>query len=148
MLDPYQTTTLHRIGAEALQQRTTALPGRSLPDVVNTQPGWLLEANGILHPRGSEYQTQFVVDGLGIGDEGHTDDAAIVNAVLALAHSLGLNVTAEGIETPEQLSRLRALGCTSAQGYYLSRPLPAADLCAWLRRHRADADSRPTRHAA
>jgi outer membrane receptor protein involved in Fe transport len=32
--------------------------------VVNTQPGWLLEANGILHPRGSEYQTQYVVDGL------------------------------------------------------------------------------------
>src|SRR5438445_915213 len=68
MLDPYQTTTLHRLGAEALQQRTTALPGRSLPDVVNTQPGWLLEANGILHPRGSEYQTQFVVDGLPLTD--------------------------------------------------------------------------------
>jgi len=35
---------------------------------VNTQPGWLLEANGILHPRGSEYQTQFVVDGLPLTD--------------------------------------------------------------------------------
>jgi len=68
VLDPHQTTTLHRIGAEALQHRTTALPGRSLPDVVNTQPGWLLEANGILHPRGSEYQTQFVVDGLPLTD--------------------------------------------------------------------------------
>ena len=35
---------------------------------MNTQPGWLLEANGILHPRGSEYQTQFVVDGLPMTD--------------------------------------------------------------------------------
>jgi len=38
------------------QQRITALPGRSLADVVNTESGWLLEANGILHPRGSEYR--------------------------------------------------------------------------------------------
>ena len=51
-----------------MQQRTTALPGRALADLVNTQPGWLLEANGILHPRGSEYQTQYVVDGLPLTD--------------------------------------------------------------------------------
>ena len=37
-------------------------------NVVNTAPGWLLEANGILHPRGSEYQVQYVVDGLPITD--------------------------------------------------------------------------------
>jgi TonB-dependent receptor-like protein/carboxypeptidase family protein len=64
LLDPHQAASVHRIGADTLKQRTTALPGRELPDLVNTQPGWLLEANGILHPRGSEYQTQFVVDGL------------------------------------------------------------------------------------
>ena len=68
LLDPHQTMTVHRIGAELLQQRTTALPGRSLPDLVNTQPGWLLEANGILHQRGSEYQTQYVIDGLPLTD--------------------------------------------------------------------------------
>jgi outer membrane cobalamin receptor len=68
LLDSHQTTTVHRIGADTLQQRTTALPGRSLPDLVNTQPGWLLEANGILHPRGSEYQTQYVIDGLPLTD--------------------------------------------------------------------------------
>lgn len=68
LLDPHQTTNVHRIGADTLQQRTTALPGRSLPNLVNTQPGWLLEANGILHPRGSEYQTQYVVDGLPLTD--------------------------------------------------------------------------------
>ena len=68
LLDPHQPTLVHRIGSDTLQQRTTALPGRVLPDLVNTQPGWLLEANGILHPRGSEYQTQYVVDGLPMTD--------------------------------------------------------------------------------
>jgi len=68
MVDPHQTTTVHRIGADLLQQRTTALPGRSLSDLVSTQPGWLVEANGILHPRGSEYQTQYVIDGLPLTD--------------------------------------------------------------------------------
>ena len=68
LLDPHQATSAHRIGRETLQQRTTALPGRELPDVVNTQPGWLLEANGILHPRGSEYQTQYVIDGMPLTD--------------------------------------------------------------------------------
>lgn len=60
----HQTSAINRVGAETLQQRITTLPGRSLADVVNTEPGWLLEANGILHPRGCEYQVQYVVDGL------------------------------------------------------------------------------------
>ena len=64
LIDLRQPTTMQRLGSEALSQRELALPGRALPDVVNTQPGWLLEANGILHPRGSEYQTQYIVDGL------------------------------------------------------------------------------------
>lgn len=64
LLDPRRTAASHRIGAGTLAERTTSLPGRALSDLVNTQPGWLLEANGILHPRGSEYQTQYVVDGL------------------------------------------------------------------------------------
>jgi hypothetical protein len=68
LLDAHQIGTENRIGTETLQRRVTALPGRSLSDVVNTQPGWLLEANGILHPRGSEYQVQYVVDGLPITD--------------------------------------------------------------------------------
>src|SRR5205814_9946140 len=64
LFDLRQTTAVQRLGAETLAERAIALPGRALPDVVNTQPGWLLEANGVLHPRGSEYQTQYVVDGL------------------------------------------------------------------------------------
>ena len=68
LLDVRQTAPVRRIGAEALQERASALPGRGIVDLVNTQPGWLLEANGILHPRGSEYQTQYVVDGLPLTD--------------------------------------------------------------------------------
>ena len=68
LLDTHQTSAINRVGAETLQQRISTLPGRSLADVVNTEPGWLLEANGILHPRGSEYQVQYVVDGLPVTD--------------------------------------------------------------------------------
>ena len=68
LLDPHQAAAINRVGADTLAQRMTAQPGRSLPALVNAQPGWLVEANGILHPRGSEYQTQYVVDGLPLTD--------------------------------------------------------------------------------
>jgi EAL domain-containing protein (putative c-di-GMP-specific phosphodiesterase class I) len=59
------------------------------------------------------------VDGLGQD----TQDDAIVSSVIALAKSLNLSVTGEGIETQEQLDQLRALGCDEGQGYYFSKPL-------------------------
>ncbi len=52
------------VGRESIVERRTSAPGWGLLDLVRTQPGWLLEANGVLHPRGSEYETQYVVDGL------------------------------------------------------------------------------------
>jgi EAL domain-containing protein (putative c-di-GMP-specific phosphodiesterase class I) len=55
-------------------------------------------------------------------------DAAVVLAVLGLARSLDLTVVAEGVETEEQLQRLRALGCDVAQGFLLARPQSADDL--------------------
>jgi outer membrane cobalamin receptor len=68
LLDVRGSSSVSRIGADSLQRRVSALPGRSVPELVNTQPGWLLEANGVLHPRGSEYQVQYVIDGLPITD--------------------------------------------------------------------------------
>jgi len=68
LLDPGDVSGANRIGNATLQDRLTAQPGRSLGELVNQEPGWLFEANGILHPRGEEYQTQYVVDGLPLTD--------------------------------------------------------------------------------
>jgi diguanylate cyclase (GGDEF)-like protein len=58
--------------------------------------------------------------------------AAIVRATIELAHGLGLEVVAEGVEDAETYEALRKLGCDRAQGYFFSKPLPAADLEAWM----------------
>jgi diguanylate cyclase (GGDEF)-like protein/PAS domain S-box-containing protein len=56
-----------------------------------------------------------------------TDDLALCQAIIVMAHTLGLNVIAEGIETEDQLQLLIDSGCDYAQGYYFSKPLPADD---------------------
>lgn len=56
------------------------------------------------------------------------NDAAIVTAIVGLARSLGMQVTAEGVETAEQLAYLADLSCDEYQGYYCSRPIPAGDI--------------------
>jgi hypothetical protein len=68
LLDPERAGTVNEIGSDTIAHRLTALPGRAIQDLVNTQPGWLFEGNAVLHPRGSEYQTQFVVDGIPLTD--------------------------------------------------------------------------------
>ncbi len=62
----------------------------------------------------------------GLGDGGEAD--AIVRAIVGLGRSLGLHVTAEGVETQDQLSRLRAHECDQVQGFLLGRPVPASEL--------------------
>jgi EAL domain-containing protein (putative c-di-GMP-specific phosphodiesterase class I) len=65
------------------------------------------------------------IEGLAHNDEDH----AIVSAVISMARALGLGVVAEGVETAEQASQLRLMGCSLAQGYLFSRPLsPSAAL--------------------
>ncbi len=68
LIDPDQAGSVSQIGAAQIQDRAGSLPGRSLQDLVSTQPGWIYEGNAVLHPRGSEYQTQFVVDGVPLTD--------------------------------------------------------------------------------
>jgi EAL domain-containing protein (putative c-di-GMP-specific phosphodiesterase class I) len=63
-------------------------------------------------------------------------DEAIVEAVLGLGRSLGLEVVAEGIETPGQLSQVARLGCRLGQGFHLARPQAAADISHRLRQQR------------
>jgi outer membrane cobalamin receptor len=91
LVDPHRTGTVNRVGSDTLEHRSTALPGRSVIDLVKSQPGWLLESNGVLHPRGSEYQTQYIVDGIPLTDnrspsfapEIEADDAESVTILTA-----------------------------------------------------------------
>jgi len=68
LIDPEQPGDVEQVGPAFLEHRLSSIPGRSLEDLVNSQPGWLYEGNAVLHPRGSEYQTQFVVDGIPLTD--------------------------------------------------------------------------------
>src|ERR1039458_7321946 len=66
--NPDEAGSVSQVGAGFIQDRLSSVPGRGLQDLVNSQPGWLYEGNAVLHPRGSEYQTQFVVDGIPLTD--------------------------------------------------------------------------------
>jgi len=69
-------------------------------------------------------------------------NAAIVRSLIELAHNLGFVVVAEGVEDAHTLSALGDMGCDFAQGYLMARPMPAADIPAWMAAHRADVYAR------
>ena len=68
LVDPEQAGSVDQVGSSSIGHRLSSIPGRSLQELVNSQPGWLYEGNAVLHPRGSEYQTQFVLDGIPLTD--------------------------------------------------------------------------------
>jgi diguanylate cyclase (GGDEF)-like protein len=70
-----------------------------------------------------------------MADDGRA--AALVASTITLAHSLGLRMVAEGVETIVTYTELARLGCDQAQGYFMSRPIPAAELDYWLRKRHA-----------
>jgi len=64
LVDPDRSGSIYSIGSQAIREELPAQMGRGLTNLVDSEPGWLYEANGVLHPRGSEYDVQFVVNGL------------------------------------------------------------------------------------
>ena len=66
------------------------------------------------------------------------DDAKIVRSTIDLAHNLGLTVVAEGVENGLIWNKLRDLSCDEAQGYFMSKPLPASEFVAWCTRWRSE----------
>lgn len=78
--------------------------------------------------------TELKIDRYFVRDsETSMDSRVIVEAMIGLAHSLGLSATAEGVENDAQLELMKALGCDLAQGYRIARPLPPEKLEAWQR---------------
>jgi len=63
-------------------------------------------------------------------------DRIMVQRTIEMAHDLGMQVIAEGVETQEQLDLLRSNGCDIAQGYLFSRPIPAKEMVNWLHAYR------------
>jgi len=64
----------------------------------------------------------------------NADDASIISAIIAMGRSLNLRVVAEGVEEEGQLALLREEGCDLVQGYLLSRPIPASEIPAFVRK--------------
>jgi len=80
-----QAGSISILGKESIRDRVTSIPGRSLQDLVITQPGWIFEGNAVLHPRESEYQTQFIVDGVPLTDN--------------RSPSFGTEIAADGVQS-------------------------------------------------
>ena len=134
LIDPYRPSSVAQIGAQEIEDRVTSLPGRSIQDLVVTQPGWLYEGNAVLHPRGSEYQTQFVVDGMPLtdnrspsfGPEIEADDVASVAIYTAgypaeygrkLGGVVELNTRDEALAASAGKVELSGGSYASAQGF-------------------------------
>lgn len=77
--------------------------------------------------RKSKIDKSFVID-----MHRNHEDEVIVRSTVDLGHKLGLKVIAEGVETQAAWDKLKHLGCDSAQGYFMGKPLPATELQEWI----------------
>ncbi|SFX56282.1 putative bifunctional diguanylate cyclase/phosphodiesterase [Marinospirillum alkaliphilum] len=73
-----------------------------------------------------------------VSDHGSKNQGTLTRAIIALGHGLGMQVVAEGVEETEQLEELKLLGCDFAQGFVISRPVPAADFTQLLQNRKSD----------
>lgn len=96
LVDPHQTGTVFQIQRRRLEEEPFSAPGRGVTGLLNTLPGWLMEANAVLHPRGSEYDTQYVIDGMPLADNRSPAFApAIETDGLEAVHVFTANIPAE-----------------------------------------------------
>ena len=96
LVDPHQTGTVFQVERRRLEEKPFSVPGRGATDILDMLPGWLMEANSVLHPRGSEYDTQYVVDGMPLTDNRSPAFApAIEIDGLEAVHVLTSNIPAE-----------------------------------------------------
>ncbi|GAC1602749.1 MAG: hypothetical protein NVS3B21_31020 [Acidimicrobiales bacterium] len=114
----------------------------TLSEVRNMGVRWAIDDFGTGYC-GLSYLSRLAVDTLKIDKSFVQGDAAadrtIVSAIVALGHSLGMSIVAEGVETGAQLAHLESLHCDRAQGYLFGRPMPAAEFEALVRRQMTDA---------
>lgn len=80
LINPDQAAYVNQVGSRTIQDRLTSVPGRSLQDLIGSQPGWFYEGNAVLHPREAEYQTQFVVDGIPLTDNRSPSFGPVIEA--------------------------------------------------------------------
>jgi hypothetical protein len=80
LINPDQAGYVNQVGSQTIENRPTSLPGRSLQDLVSSQPGWFYEGNAVLHPREAEYQTQFIVDGIPLTDNRSPSFGPVIEA--------------------------------------------------------------------
>jgi hypothetical protein len=118
LVDPERAGTLYTMGQEAIREQRFAAPGREVPGLVDELPGWLLEANGVLHPRGSEYDVQYLVDGVPITENrslafAPAFDGEAVDSMRVLTASYPQNTGASWGESSKSARRRMFLrGCT------------------------------------
>jgi predicted signal transduction protein with EAL and GGDEF domain len=115
----YRVTPLAGASARSSNAKPRPIAVERQPDAVNLSP--------------LQFKDQIdrsFVGGLARGD----GNRAIVRAILAMADSVNIEVVAEGVETLEQASALKAMNCMLWQGYLVSRPVPAPDISALVRR--------------